>query len=343
MKKTISFIALMLGLPLLMTNTMAMDKPMGQEPSSRKRSFSSLQENAVVPAPPSKRQCVESPVPTLPLDLWDTIYQIDEQNCHNLLSVCTGLYNYLRHLRTNVTLCRYISDLNLKMIAQSYPNLTIIELGSKCSHFKSNMAPESYHNNFQVNPGHSLPLLTNLQTLILNKEGDVTSEILSKITTLKHLELPLPKKSYIKIFHDIKTDGYSNLRRGISLLTQLETLGLGSVAFYDNDMPRLQFLKSIDLCHNNTITGVGMASMTNLTSLDLGDNEQVTEVSLLPLTNLTQLKLREKNFIDMNNLTALTQLKELIFSPIYFAHFNMEEVTESLKKTIPHLQIKRQS
>lgn len=333
MIKKICFIALMQGLALFIAPTMAMDEPMKEAPSCHKRTLSAMEEEETPRTiSASKKRLRSSQSPELSPDLWHFIYQNNPQKLHGLLLSCKQFHDYFWSLRSSVRLCVGGSDNTLAFIAEVCPNLITLEL----SHLFISRPPMFLGDFGKEDPGKNLPLLTNLQTLILNKMGKVTGQIIAQLTNLKCLDLSLDELHYDNQFitYDIRS------KIDFAALTQLTELHLGIIPFEDNHVSQLTFLKSLDLGYNNRITDTRIQDMTNLTALNLGKNRKITNAGLLPLTNLTQLKVGEGSRVDTKKLTNLTQLQRLIIHPLYnLRNCNLGGIADLLTKAIPNLHI----
>lgn len=344
MRKPIHFIALMLSLPLFMTHTMAMDAPMEPENYSLKRTLEKMGHEIYSYL---QSYISPSPSPALPLETWHSIYQSDRENTHNLLLVCKGFHDYFWSLRTNVGLCPHGGDHTLEFMAPVCPNLTTLTIDNFCHHTPLNPHRPSFDMGYRNELGHSLALFTNLKTLRLWKKGAVTGEVISKLTNLNRLELPLVRyeegPASAQRYDQICLEYYQSLKTGIISLTQLDKLDLGDLPFPDDDISQLQFLKHLVLNANEIITDSSMEKMTNLTTLELDDNEKITLRGLSPLTNLTRLKLYPCNRISAASLTGLTHLQHLSIDHRQLT-WNFGAISEMvhvelLKKAIPHLDI----
>lgn len=164
--------------------------------------------------------------------------------------------------------------------------------------------------------------LTNLTSLDLGEDWDLTISDLLQLTNLKSLNLGEGKNTNIDNISLTSLLLLTNLTRldlaenreirdaGLRGLTNLRELNLGgNQKITDAGLFLLTNLTSLKLGWNYKIKDRGLFLLTNLTRLDLGCNQTtITDNALLRLTNLTYLKLGRNVQITNSALKKLTKL-----------------------------------
>ena len=163
----------------------------------------------------------------------------------------------------------------------------------------------------------SLEVLTQLKTLVLGENVDITDNSIKFLTNLTQLNI-----------NNTKITGKS-----IKYLTNLTHLEMGQTlgTIKDEDLGDLTRLTYLDLSWNENITNKTLYRLTNIRSLVLARNSNITSSSVKSLPNLTMLNISNNDTIHTRTVKKLTNLVTL--------YTNSPKTRALLTKQLPHLKI----
>lgn len=143
-----------------------------------------------------------------------------------------------------------------------------------------------------------LALLTNITRLGIKDTLTVTSATLTRLRSLKHLEL----RGVHAIFDD----------HVVALAPCLESLALtGNDRLTDTAIIALTNLTSLFLRFDNRISGEAISRLTGLRSLVLDNNWRITDNAFMGLHNLESLSITSNATLSGSAMRHLTNLREL--------------------------------
>jgi hypothetical protein len=158
--------------------------------------------------------------------------------------------------------------------------------------------------------GATIARFTALTTLDLSWNRKVDGHAISGLVNLTYLRLasnPLVGDQALSALTNLITP------RGISCLTNLQTLTVLIVKSIGDNLRDFRSLTELHLSHNYSITNEGISGLTTLKTLSLIRNQALTNDGLRSLVNLNSVKISSsKDTLTIDCLTGCTSLTTLI-------------------------------